>query len=106
IDLKRFGLSGSLSDGQKFEYKGTVPKGTDPLSINPNDSATWPPGTTVQVDSSDSSTQGMGIKYGALGLDSNVSSSDGTSQIIAKNPDGKVSVMTGPTNNITNSATL
>lgn len=106
IDLKRFGLNGSLSDGQKFEYTVTVPKGTDPLSIDPNDSATWPPGTTVQIDSSDTSAQGMGIKYGALGLDSKVSSSDGTSQIIAKNPDGKVSVMTGPTNSITNSATL
>lgn len=106
VDLKKFGLNGSLSAGQKFEYSVTVPKGIDPLSINPNDPSSWPSGTSVKVNASDQTGNSVGIKYGVLGLDGKVTNSDGTSQIITKDDDGKVTVMTGPTAAVSNKAEL
>ncbi len=106
MDLGRFGIEGTLADGQKIEYKITVPKGVDPLSINPNDPSSWPPGTSIQVDSSATAAQGLGLKYGALGLDGSVDTQKGTTQTISKGGDSSVTVMSGPQDAVTNKASL
>lgn len=106
LDLRKFGLEGTLADGQKIEYKITVPKGVNPLSINPNDPSSWPPGTTIQVDSSHTAARGLGLKYDAVGLDGSVDTQNGISQIVSKGGDGRVTVMSGPQDAITNKASL
>ncbi|WP_285725673.1 hypothetical protein [Psychromicrobium xiongbiense] len=106
FDLKHFGISGTLANGQKVEYSITVPKGTDPLSINPNDPGSWPPGTSVQVNAADTASASVGAKYAAIGVDGKVVGSEGTSQVVSKGADGRITAMTGPTEAVSNSAEL
>lgn len=97
IDLKRWGIEGSVAAGTEVSYQITVPHGVDPNSINPNDPASWPPGTSLKIDANQVSGYGMEVKYGAASAENSLGSSHGTSRIMTHNADGTVTVMEGPT---------
>lgn len=106
IDLKKFGLKGTIYAGDELTYQLKVPHGVDPSTIDVNNPASWPKGTTLQVDESTVRKNGQTVSYGPLSADGTVTNKDGTARIVTRNADGSVSVMDGPKESIKNSFKL
>lgn len=100
-------LSAESSEGAgaSTEYSVTVPDGTpmdQVLGINPFDPSSIPPGTSVTFESSMNRTSSDSGGAGVLGIDlvtvsGEHTSEDGHSTSVGRNPDGTLTVTTGPT---------
>lgn len=100
VDAKKFGIDGSYANGDELIYELKVPHGVNPAGIDPNNPASWPPGTQIQVTGSKTADGSLNIKYNSVSLDDSIGSKDGTTRIVTSNPDGTVTVQEGPTKSL------
>jgi hypothetical protein len=108
VDGARWGAAYGFEDGSTYRYAVALPAGAtvDPLSVDPADPGTLPPGASVTVDLDQFHGDSFSAEYRALRAELGITGTDGLSTRIEANDDGTVSVDSGPTSSLESAVRL